>query len=85
MNEPISDLKNLGPKSELWLNEIGVFTRGDLERIGAVEIYRLLRQRGFPVSLNLVYAIEAMLIGVHWTKLTADLKMELRDQIQRLK
>ncbi len=54
----ISDLRNLGGKSEEWLNAIGVFTRQDLERLGSVEIYRSLKEAGFPVSLNLVWGIE---------------------------
>lgn len=85
MSKPISGLKNLGPKSEAWLAEIGVSTRADVERIGAIEIYRLLNERGLPASLNLVYALEAMLIDEHWTKLPAELKMELKEQVARLK
>ncbi len=78
----ISDLPNLGPKSAEWLAEIGISDRAELERVGSVEIYRLLRERGIPASLNLVYAIEAALLDIHWTKLPAALKMELREQIR---
>jgi DNA transformation protein len=85
MKKKISELRNLGPKSEAWLNRIGIFTREDLEKVGAVEAYRLLKQQGFPASLNLVYAIEAMLIEEHWTKLPADLKIELKEQINNLR
>lgn len=80
----ISELSNLGPKSEKWLNEIGVFSRSDVERVGPVEIYRLLKQRGLPASLNLVYAIEAMLIGEHWTALSAEHNAELRAAVREL-
>ena len=31
----LSSLRNLGGRSEQWLNEIGVFTRADLEKIGS--------------------------------------------------
>ncbi len=84
MTKRISELANLGPKSETWLNEIGVFTKADIERVGSVEIYRLLRQRGFPASLNLVYAIEAMLLGEHWTRLAASHRAELRASVREL-
>ena len=80
----ISELSNLGPKSEAWLNEIGVYSKADIERIGSVEIYRLLKQRGLPASLNLVYAIEAMLIGEHWTKLSPRHKAELREAVRQI-
>jgi hypothetical protein len=50
----ISELQNLGPKSEERLNAVGIFSRADLRRIGSVEVYRLLRERALPASLNLV-------------------------------
>lgn len=84
MTTPISELANLGPKSEAWLNEIGIFSKADIARVGSIEIYRLLRERGLPASLNLVYAIEAMLIGEHWTRLPANQKAELQATIRRL-
>ncbi len=80
----ISELSNLGPKSESWLNEIGVFSKSDIERVGSIEIYRLLRERGLPASLNLVYALEAMLIGEHWTRLPVSLKSELREAVRQI-
>lgn len=84
MYSRISEIKNLGPKTESWLNEIGVYSFSDLERLGSVEIYRLVKNAGFPASLNLVYAIEAALTGVHWTKLSKDAKAELKRAIQNI-
>lgn len=77
-------LKNFGPKSEQWLNAIGIHNWEDIKRVGSIEIYRLLKERGFPVSLNLVYAIEAGLLDVHWTKLPAGIKAELKRQIRKV-
>ncbi len=84
MNSQISELANLGPKSQSWLNEIGIFSKADIERVGSIAIYRILRERGLPASLNLVYAIEAMLIGEQWTRLSASHKAELRATIREL-
>ena len=77
----ISKLKNLGPKSEQWLNAIGVHTREDLEQMGAVDCYRILKAHGYPVSLNLVYAIEAALLDIHWTKLSTEQKQSLKQDL----
>ena len=74
----LAALRNLGGKSEQWLNDIGVFTRDDLQRIGSVEVFRLLKQRGHPVSLNLVWAIEGALADTDWRELPEDLKASLR-------
>lgn len=78
---PIARLANLGPKSGQWLNAVGVYTRRDLEALGPVNAYRLLKQHGYPVSLNLVYAIEGALRGLDWNRLPLALKTELRVRI----
>lgn len=83
-NSEIASLRNLGGKSEIWLNEIGVYTREDLEKLGSLEIYRILRQREYPASLNLVYAIEAALADTDWRELSPNLKAELRAAIRNL-
>ena len=78
----LSSLRNLGGRSEQRLNEIGIFTRVDLERIGSVEIYRLLKERGYPVSLNLVWGIEGALADIDWRDLSDEFKAGLRQQIK---
>lgn len=79
----IANLRNLGTKTEKWLNEIGIYGRKDLERFGSVEIYRILKNRGYPASLNLVYAIEAALMGIDWRELPPKLKAELKSACQK--
>ena len=80
--QSISKLINLGPKSEQWLQAIGVHTREDLQQIGAIDCYRILKAQGYPVTLNLVYAIEAALMDIHWTKLTTQQKQSLKQAIE---
>lgn len=65
-----SFLPNIGPKSESWLRAVGIETLQDLERIGPVLAYVMVRDAGFPASLNLLYALEAGLQDRHWTSLT---------------
>lgn len=77
-------LRNLGPQSQKWLAEIGIETREEIEKLGSVEVYRLLKEKGYPVSLNLAYAIEAMLADLDWKKLPPDVKAELRMAIRNL-
>ena len=74
----LARLANLGPKSEQWLNAIGVYTRRDLVKLGAVNAYRLLKGQGYNATLNLVYAIEGALRGMEWNRLPPALKTELR-------
>jgi hypothetical protein len=42
---PVENLRNLGPTSATWLREINVHTRADLDRLGPVLAYRLVKQR----------------------------------------
>ncbi|MDI1240893.1 MAG: TfoX/Sxy family protein [bacterium] len=77
----LSSLRNLGPRTEMWLNGIGIFTQADLERIGSVNIHRILKENGYPVSLNLVWAIEGARADLDWRELSEDLKADLRRQI----
>jgi TfoX/Sxy family transcriptional regulator of competence genes len=73
-----SELKNLGPVSLEWLSVVGIHSRADLEELGSVETYRLVRLHGFNASLNLLYALEAALRDEHWAKLSPDVKAHLK-------
>ena len=56
-NLPIESLLNLGPKSGQWLRDTGITTVADLERLGPVAAYRLVKQRQPKASLNLLWAM----------------------------
>jgi len=77
----IADLKNLGPKSQSWLNAIGVHDRTDLQTVGPVAAYTILKQHGYPVSLNLLYAMQAAVLNIHWTALPERQKAQLKNSV----
>ena len=81
MRAGIARLPNLGPVTERWLAAIGVRTRRDLEALGAIEAYRLLKGHGYRVSLNLAYAIEGMLRDTRWDRLPARVKAQLKTAV----
>lgn len=74
----LSKLKGLGPKSEAWLNEIGIYSRNELEQTGAVQAFIKLEQ-GCSVkpSLNFLYAMAGALENVHWTQIVKSEKSRL--------
>ena len=41
---PLDDLLNLGPTSARWLRDIGVESYDELDRLGSVEAYQLVKQ-----------------------------------------
>ena len=74
----LAGLRNLGPASVKWLNAIGVRSRRDLEKLGAVDAYAILKASGYNASLNLVYAIEGALTGHDWNRLPVRRKAQLK-------
>jgi DNA transformation protein len=79
----LNQLKNFGPKSRAWLEAIGITTLEQIEQEGVVEVYRRLKMH-FPqnVSLNLLYALQAAVLNIHWNALPPELKAELRAQVE---
>ncbi len=80
-----SELKNIGPVSMEWLRAVGINSREDLEAMGSIEAYRLVKQHGFNASLNLLYALEAALEDIHWTALSPQTKARLKAQSRAVK
>ncbi|HEY1067939.1 MAG TPA: TfoX/Sxy family DNA transformation protein [Pirellulales bacterium] len=76
-NLPVDALPNLGPQSRVWLSEAGIGTVAELERLGAVVAYRLVKQCRPRASLNLLWALAAALQGVDWRELSAATKSRL--------
>ena len=67
----LSNLKNIGATIEKRLNEIGVYTRLDLERIGPAKAYQWICRnypdQTIPVCYYL-YSLQGALMDVHWDK-----------------
>lgn len=78
----ISELKNLGPKSTEMLKKVGVHTKQDLENLGAVDCYLILKNQDFNVNLNMLYALEAALLDIPVTSLSNDIKQHLQAAIK---
>ena len=86
MNRKPSDLiglRNLGPTVIRRLAEVGVHTKRDLQRLGAVEIYRRIcvasPGRTVPVCYYL-YSLQGALMDLHWDDLPTDMKTRLREE-----
>lgn len=82
---PISQLRNLGPKSALMLAEAGLRTLDELRLLGPVRAYvRVKRQHPRSASLNLLWALAAGLEDRDWRDLTAAEKSALRAEVRGL-
>lgn len=71
-------IKNIGLQSKKMLASIGVNTLEDIQKVGVINIIKMLRLRGFAVTLNLAYALEGAIRNVHWLELPETIKNELK-------
>ena len=78
----LAGLRNIGPRSAEWLDSVGIQTVEDLEEVGVVEAY-LRTKDAFPdqVSLNLLYGLQAAMLGSDWRRIPEGMKRELREQV----
>jgi DNA transformation protein len=77
LSEPIENLRNLGPTSGAWLREVGITTISELERLGPVLAYRLVKKQS-KASLHLLWALAAGLLDRAWRELSEQEKERLR-------
>jgi len=83
LSEPIGNLPNLGPSSASWLIDGGIRTISDLERAGAVVAYRMAKQKHPEATLNLLWALEAGLLGKDWREISDEVKQRLRSELEQ--
>jgi len=62
----LSELPNLGPKSQRALALAGITTLAQLRKVGSVGAYVRAKRAGTNVSLNLLWALEGALTGLPW-------------------
>lgn len=80
LSQPIENLKNLGRQSGQWLRDVGITTIGELERLGPVVAYRLVREQQGRSSLNLLWALAAGLKELDWRELSEETKVRLQQE-----
>ncbi len=75
----VENLKNIGPKSAAWLRDMGIHTRDDLQEMGVVMAWKILKhRRPEQVNLLLLYALEGTLSDRHWNALDPKRKAALK-------
>jgi len=83
-NKSLTDLKNIGKKIAVRLNEVGIVSEDDLRRVGAVGAHRMIKERypdeTLPVCYYL-YSFEGALTDEHWDAIGEQRKQQLKAQI----
>ena len=79
---PVENLRNLGSTSAASLREIGVHTRSDLEQVGPVLAYQLVKRKQPGTSLNLLWAMAAALSDRDVRELSDEERTQLRAEAE---
>lgn len=74
-------VRNLGPKSARWLEQAGIRTLADLQQIGPVGAYQMVRRIEPKVTLNLLWGLVAAVQDRDWRDLTVEEKQALKKVI----
>lgn len=81
--ERLRDLHGLGPKSEAWLQEVGINSPDELRAIGAVRAFiRLKKECSTKPSLNFLYAMVGAIEGEHWLNIAQNEKGRLLMELE---
>jgi NADPH:quinone reductase-like Zn-dependent oxidoreductase len=81
LSEPIENLFNLGATSGAWLRAVGIATVADLERLGPVVAYQLVKEHQPKATLTLLWALAAGLQGRNLIELSEEEKQPLREEL----
>lgn len=74
----LSELKNIGPKSEKWLKNVGIDSVEKLKKVGLKQAYQQMKARGLPVNVVMLYALQAGILDIHWNSLPQEIKDKLK-------
>lgn len=84
-NRKLIELKNIGKKLAIRLNEIGVFSEQELRLLGAVEAHKLIKQK-YPnetlANCYYLYSFEGALTDQHWNSIGEAKKQQLVKEIK---
>jgi len=83
-NRKLTELKNIGTKIAVRLNEAGIFSEEELRFYGAIEAHKKIKQNypneTLPVCYYL-YSFEGALTNKHWNEISETKKRQLKNAI----
>ena len=83
-NRKLTELKNIGAKIAVRLNEAGIFSEEELRFYGAIEAHKMIKKNypneTLPVCYYL-YSFEGALCNKHWNEIGESKKRKLKSGI----
>ncbi|MCH4198723.1 MAG: TfoX/Sxy family protein [Clostridium tyrobutyricum] len=75
----LSKLPNIGREVERQLNEVGIFTYGELKDIGAEQAWLKIQEIDISACIHRLLALEGAIYGVKKTALPQERRAELKN------
>lgn len=72
-------MKNLGEISKKQLKSVGIKSHEELKRVGALEAFKMLEDRGYHPTRNMLYALIGEIENMDWRDVAAEMKSEAKD------
>ena len=89
---PIIELRNLGPACEEQLNAVGIYTAGDIRKLGVEETFELTMrgrmqrgQGGHCFNAAYLYAIYGAINDIDWREVPEKKKEQFKALTKRLR
>jgi DNA transformation protein and related proteins len=73
----LAQLANLGPKSAQFMQRAGITSFEQLKHLGAVRAYSMVKHIEPSASLNLLWALEGAISGLHWQQVAKEHRTSL--------
>jgi DNA transformation protein and related proteins len=73
----LAHLPNLGPKSAQYMQRAGITSFEQLKCLGSVAAYSMVKQVEPSASLNLLWALEGAISGLHWQEVAKEHRTSL--------
>lgn len=75
----LSKLPNIGSKLESQLNQVGIESFEQLEKIGSKQAWLDIKAIDSSACINRLCALEGAIQGIRWHSLSDEVKHELKD------
>lgn len=82
--EKFGKLRNLGKSSYQMLENAGIENLDQLQKLGSVRAYYMVKRSGQKPSLNLLWALEGALTDLHWTEVAREHRTSLLLSLDQL-
>lgn len=75
----LSTMPNIGKTVEQQLNEVGIETTEQLNKVGSKQAWLRIKSIDDSACLNRLYALEGAVQGIRWHNLPQEVKDELKE------